>query len=62
VSRYNDDQREDFVANDEGLYDLQQKSGLSERAWVRKNRALIDEVMDNVGSGRKPQHYLKYGG
>ena len=56
-----DDQREDFVANDEGLYNLQQASGLNEEQWVRENRELIDEVMGNVESGRKRQHYLVYG-
>jgi hypothetical protein len=57
----NDEERESWVMNDEGLYDLQRTSGLGMRAWLRKNRALVDEVINNVKSGKKHQHYLKYG-
>lgn len=57
----NDNDREDFVNNDEGLYDLWRRSGQGITRWVRENRALIDEYMDNVQSGRKPAHYGTYG-
>lgn len=60
--RMNDDEREDWIMNDEGLYDQYVKSGLSMRAFIRKMRGEIDEVRDNVVSGQKPAHYLKYGG
>lgn len=59
--RHNDDDRHTFAINDEGLYDLMRASGLTEMAWVRKNRALIDEVMHAVVTGQQHQHYLKYG-
>lgn len=56
----NDDDRENLVNNDEGLYDMWKRSGLSMRKFVRKHRRTIDEVAGNVKSGKKPQHYLKY--
>lgn len=55
-----DDDREQWVANDEGLYDLWRSSGLSEEEFVRQNRELIDEVIHNVRDGGRPAHYLKY--
>ncbi len=57
----NDNDREDWVSNDEGLYDLWKASGLRMRRWVRENRKLIDEVAENVTTSNKRQHYLKYG-
>jgi len=50
-----------WVQNDEGLYDMARASRLTQRQWIRENRALIDEVIRNVTEGDKPQHYLKYG-
>jgi hypothetical protein len=58
----NDSDREEWVGNDEGLYDLQRRSGKGMTAWIRANRALIDEVSGNVKTSRQPAHYLKYGG
>lgn len=58
----NDDDREEFVNNDEGLYDLWQRSGKGITVWVRKNRPLIDEVIRNVRDNVRPPDYLKYGG
>jgi len=50
-----------YVINDEGLYNLMIESRYANRMnWVRENRALIDEVIENVKSGKKPQHYLAY--
>jgi hypothetical protein len=57
----NDSDREDFVNNDEGLYDMWRRSGRGITRWVRENREMIDECMGNVTSGAKPAHYLKYG-
>lgn len=57
----NDSDREDFVNNDEGLYDMWRKSGKGITVWVRENRALIDAYMGNVTSGRKRAHYGTYG-
>lgn len=56
----NDRDREQWVDNDEGLYNLMRRSRLSKRAWIRANRALIDEVAGNVASGSKRQHYMAY--
>lgn len=55
----NDDERLDWVLNDEGLYLLFRRSGVSHpRKWIRQHRTLIDEVTGNVKSGRRPAHYL----
>lgn len=53
----NDSERADWVNNDEGLYNKWKRSGLSMSKFVRKNRHLIDEVIQNVSSGKKPAHY-----
>lgn len=58
----NDTEREQWVANDEGLYDMQRTSGKSMRAWIRENRDLIDEVAGKIVRSEQPAHYLKYGG
>jgi len=60
--RHNDEERRLWVVNDEGLYDMQRGSGKSVKAWIRENRALIDECIDGVVSGEHRAHYLKYGG
>jgi len=59
--RINDDDRRQWVLNDEGLYLLQQESRRSVREFVCMNRALIDEVIGNVTTGARRQHYLVYG-
>ena len=61
-SRHNDDERDQWIDNDEGLYDWWQGSGQSKRTFIREHRAEIDAAIDNVISGDKPAHYLKYGG
>ena len=60
MSKYNDEERRQWVQNDEGLYDAQRMSGLNVREFVRQNRTFIDSVIETVMSGRKPAHYLKY--
>ena len=57
----NDNDREQFVDNDEGFYDWRRRSGLSMRKFIRQHRKEIDEAMGAVKSGAKPAHYLKYG-
>jgi uncharacterized protein YaeQ len=52
---HNDDERAQWIDNDEGLYDLWRTSG-------QPKRAEIDQVIDGVTSGDEPAHYLKYGG
>ena len=58
---HNDDERAQWVDNDEGLYDWWRTSGQPKRAFIREHRAEIDEAIDNVTGGNKPAHYLKYG-
>lgn len=58
----NDDQRRQWVLNDEGLYDVFIASGQSMTAFLRANRRLIDEVCETVRVGQQPAHFLKYGG
>jgi hypothetical protein len=60
-SRINDEERRQWLLNDEGLYEMCRRSGRGEARWIRENRALIDEVIVNVQGGHKPQQYLKYG-
>lgn len=62
ANRINDEERRVWIENDEGLYYLQRRSGLSMRQFIRKNRAVIDEVIVAVRDGKKPAHYLVYGG
>lgn len=57
----NDTEREDWVRNDEGLYNMWRRSRLSMRAFVKKkNRKFIDEIIEAVSSGTKSAHYLEY--
>ena len=58
----NDADRKDWVNNDEGLYNMFRRSGLSITKFVMTNRAFLDECIGNVTSGRKPAHYKAYGG
>jgi hypothetical protein len=56
----NDSERENWVNNDEGLYNWKRSSGLSMRKFIRENRAEITRVIENVTGGKKPAHYLAY--
>ncbi len=58
----NDEDRRQWVLNDEGLYDMWRRSQKPIRTWIRENRTTIDTVINNVSQNKKPQHYLKYGG
>jgi hypothetical protein len=59
----NDNERREWVMNDEGLYrmamEYRGQGGVT--AFIRANRAMIDECIENVTSGKKPAHYLEYG-
>ena len=57
----NDKERHEWVSNDEGLYRMQQASKLPMQRFIKENRSLIDEAIDNMISRRKPAHYLYYG-
>jgi sarcosine oxidase delta subunit len=60
-SKHNDDERRQWVENDEGLYNMARRHKGGIRKFIRENREMIDSVIDNVVSGRKPAHYLEYG-
>ena len=62
MRRINDEERRLWIDNDEGLYNWQPSSGLSMRKFIRENREEIDRVIRNVVDGKKPAHYLAYGG
>jgi hypothetical protein len=57
----NDKDREDWVNNDEGLYDWRIRSRLSMRNFLKQNRKEIDAAINKVLSGTKRTHFLKYG-
>lgn len=52
--KLNDSDREDWINNDEGLYNWQRGSGLSMRNFIRANRAAIDEHI-NTQLNKKPR-------
>jgi hypothetical protein len=61
--RTNDEERRLWVLNDEGLYNLWRRScEKNMMKWIRANRALIDGPVEAMTTGKKPQHYLAYGG
>lgn len=51
-----------WVGNDEGLYRWWRSTGLPRAEFVRANRGKLEEVISNILSGKKPSHYLTYGG
>jgi metal-dependent hydrolase (beta-lactamase superfamily II) len=56
----NNEERRLWVLNDEGLYNMQQRSHKSVEEFVKDSRQVIDEVIENVISGKKRSHYLAY--
>jgi hypothetical protein len=56
----NDYERNQWVDNDEGLYNWWHRSGLSKSAFIREHRVAIDKVIGNVTTSRRPAHYLAY--
>ena len=61
MKKHNDEERRQWVENDEGLYLMKQSSRLSMKNFIKENRIFIDEVIDNVVDNKKPAHYLVYG-
>lgn len=59
--RLNDDERGQWISNDEGLYNWWRSSRLSLRKFIRQNRAEIDAAIQPVLNNEKPAHYLAYG-
>lgn len=58
----NDNDRAQWIDNDEGLYCWWRSSRLSKREFIRQNRAEITAAIRHVLDGSKPAHYLRYGG
>ncbi len=58
----NNNDRRDWINNDEGLYSWYRSSRLSMTEFIKQNREEIDAYINNVTSGRKPAHYGAYGG
>lgn len=54
----NNTDRAQWIDNDEGLYNWWKGTRLSKAAFIKANRAAIDEAIENVTSGKKPAHYL----
>ena len=57
----NNTERSQWIDNDEGLYNWWKSSRLCKRVFISQNRAGIDAAIENMTSGKKPQHYLAYG-
>lgn len=57
----NNSEREQWIDNDEGLYNWWKSSKLSKRKFIQENRQEIDKAIENVTNGCKPAHYLEYG-
>ncbi len=58
--RLNSTEREQWVGNDEGLYSWWQRSKLSKREFIRRNKAEIDAAIETVLSGKRSAHYMAY--
>jgi len=58
----NNDERSLWIDNDEGLYNWWRSSRLSKRDFIKEKRDLIDAAIRRMAEGRKPAHYLAYGG
>jgi hypothetical protein len=62
VLTMNNREREMWIDSDEGLYGWWKSSRLSKAKFIKENREEIDRVINNVQGGKKPAHYLRYGG
>lgn len=58
----NDNDRAQWIDNDEGLYLWWKSSRQSKRTFIRENRAEITAAITAVLDGTKPAHHLAYGG
>jgi hypothetical protein len=56
----NDKERALWIDNDEGLYRLWKASGLSKKKFLYHNRTVVDHVVEQIITGKKPTHYLAY--
>lgn len=53
---------DNWIDNDEGLYDWWRRSKQSKQAFIKENRELLEQCINRVLGNEKPAHYLKYGG
>ena len=53
---------EEWINNDEGLYNWKRRSKLSMRKFIQENRHELETCIRNVRESEKPAHYLAYGG
>lgn len=58
----NNTERSQWIDNDEGLYCWWKSTRKSKKVFIQENRQEIDRCIENVTSGGKPAHYLRYGG
>jgi hypothetical protein len=52
---------EQWIDNDEGLYNWFRGSRLSKREFIKQNKEELKACIDNVLTGKKQAHYLIYG-
>ena len=58
----NDNERKQWVQNDDGLYNDWRASRLPLTVYVRAHREWLDTVIQKVITGNRPAHFLAYGG
>lgn len=56
----NDQDRGEWINNDEGLYLLWKRSRKSKKTFIKENRGLLDEIIIGCRNGDIPVHYLVY--
>ncbi len=65
-ARTNDEERRQWVENDEGLHSIcyaeMRMERISKKEWIKRNRGLIDRAAGLIVSGERPSYYLMYGG
>jgi hypothetical protein len=57
----NNEERRQWILNDEGLYNMFIRSRQSMKAFIKENKDFLDQAINNVTSGKKQAHYLAYG-
>ena len=57
----NDQDRAQWVDNDEGLYCWWQRERQGKATFIRAHRAEIDAMIQQVQTGAQPAHSLRYG-
>jgi hypothetical protein len=50
-----------WISNDEGLHHWWKSSRLPMGKFIQQNRDEIDQIINNMLSGKKQAHYLVYG-